>query len=105
MTTSATRYSTAFAHVVSAGASLWAFRRVGISYFSVGSFGIFLLSSAIGIVTFGELKPHIQFVLYASEQSCMLQYSEVCGLLFEFFYKICEYDGVNSLHHRSRDIL
>jgi len=69
---SATRYSTAFAHVVSAGASLWAFRGVGITCFSVGSFGIFLLNSAIGIVTFGELKPHIQFVLHASDQSCML---------------------------------
>ena len=57
MTTSATRYSTAFAHVVSAGVSLWALRGVGISDFSVGGFGMFLLNSAIGIITFGELKP------------------------------------------------
>jgi hypothetical protein len=57
MTMSATRYSTAFAHLVSAGASIWAFRRVEISNFSAGSFGIFLLNSAIGFVTFGELKP------------------------------------------------
>lgn len=51
---STTRYSTAFAHLVSAGASIWAFRAAGISNFSLGSFGIFLLNSAIGIVTFGN---------------------------------------------------
>jgi hypothetical protein len=56
MIMSTTRYSTAFAHLVSAGASIWAFRAVGISNFSFGSFGIFLFNSAVGIVTFGELR-------------------------------------------------
>jgi len=57
---STTRYSTAFAHLVSAGASIWAFRAIRTSWqtftFPLGSFGTFLVNSAIGIITFGELR-------------------------------------------------
>jgi hypothetical protein len=52
---STTHYSTAFAHLVSAGASLWAIRASGTQNFPRGSFGTFLINSAIGILTFGEL--------------------------------------------------
>ncbi|XP_023708345.1 uncharacterized protein LOC111864940 [Cryptotermes secundus] len=49
-----THYSTAFAHLVSAGASLWAIRASGTQNFPRGSFGTFLINSAIGILTFGN---------------------------------------------------
>lgn len=86
---SATRYSTAFAHVVSAGASLWAFRGVGISNFSVGSFGIFLLNSAIGIVTFGELKPPYPFYMQVSSIVCYSIQKSVDYYL-NFFIKLVD---------------
>lgn len=57
---STTRYSTAFAHIVSAGACIWAVRAVRSSWqtlnFPLGSFGTFLVNSALGILRFGKLR-------------------------------------------------
>jgi hypothetical protein len=70
---STTCYSTAFAHLVSAGASLGAIRASGTQNFPRWSFGTFLINSALGILTFGELE---NFILW---------YPEICGILLEFF--------------------
>ena len=105
MTMSATRYSTAFAHLVSAGASIWALRGVGISDFSVGSFGIFLLNSAVGIVTFGELKPRYPVCFVCNWAELYVIVFRSLWIIIWICYKTCEYDGVNSQHHRNHDIL
>ena len=55
---SKTRYTTALAHLISTGASIWAIKSVknsvNVVNFPFGSFGAFLIHSVIGVLTFGK---------------------------------------------------
>ncbi|PSN52546.1 hypothetical protein C0J52_08964 [Blattella germanica] len=53
-----TRYTTALAHLISAGASMWALKvtKTGscATNLPFGGFGSFLINSALGVLTFGN---------------------------------------------------